>query len=59
MDGATASEGEMPMTFRVVYLWRSERHSLLKTFKTQEEALLAAYALRADHWPAWVEENAR
>jgi hypothetical protein len=41
--------------FRVIYLWRGERHVLLRQPETEAEAMELVRVMRADKWQAWFE----
>ena len=41
--------------FRIIYLWKGERHSLLTQPDSIEEANRIVDEMRADRWNAWHE----
>lgn len=41
--------------FRVIYLWRGERHALLETFNYLEDARKAVGELKKKKFTAWYE----
>lgn len=45
----------MTRRWRIVYTWRGERHSVLRTFTTKKAALAALRLMRFGGWNAWVE----
>jgi hypothetical protein len=45
--------------FRVIYLWRGERHVHSRQPDTKQEAEQIASDMRAARWQAWVEPTER
>jgi hypothetical protein len=41
--------------YRIIYLWRGERHVHLTQPNTQSEAAALVAEFRADGWQAWYE----
>ncbi len=42
-------------TYQIIYLWKGERHRLLKTFTKLEDAKSAIVDVRLAGFQAWIE----